>query len=75
MRKEYNVTLPIAGHAYVTVEADIAIASEEDAIDKALFIVESKHLESWEALTRFHQGNVSHCPTPWEAEAELVDDE
>jgi hypothetical protein len=66
--KTWSVTVPIAGHAYITVEAD----TEEEAIDKAIGEVELDNIESWEAVSRFHQGNVCYCPHPWEAEA--VDD-
>jgi hypothetical protein len=66
--KEYEVTLPIAGHAYLTVEAE----SEEAAIEKAMGLVTINEIEDWEALTQFHEGNVCHCPSPWEAEAECV---
>lgn len=69
--KQYEVTLPIAGHAYLTVEAE----SPEKAIEMAL--EEVKEVDSWEALKQFHQGNICHCPRPWKAEAELIpgDDE
>ena len=67
--KEYNVVLPIAGHAYVTVEAE----SSEDAIEKAMEIVTIDNVEEWEALEQFNQGNVCYCPSPWEAEAEPAD--
>ena len=68
--KRYDVTIPIAGHAIITVEA----ASEEDAIQKALESEDLtiKSIESWEALERFHQGNICYCPRPWEAEAALA---
>jgi len=36
-------------------------------------VVGPEHLETWEALGWFHQGNVCYCPPPWEAEAELID--
>ena len=64
-KRTYGVTLPIAGHAFVEVEAE----SEEAAIEAALNTVTSKHLESWEALEQFNEGNVCYCPSPWEAEA------
>jgi hypothetical protein len=48
----------------IEVEAD----SEEAAIDLAIENVTSDHIESWEPLEHFHQGNVCHCPHPWEAE-------
>lgn len=62
----YSVTVPIAGHAIVEVEAD----SEEEAIEKAIGEVTREHLEGWEPLQQFNRGNVCYCPHPWEAEAE-----
>lgn len=69
MSKTWEVTLPIAGTAYITVEAD----SEEQAIEKALGEAELAHLHDWEALEKIVQGNVCYAPT-WEASAECVDD-
>jgi hypothetical protein len=66
--KTWEVTIPIAGHAYVTVEAE----SEDKAIEKALDEASLKDVEGWEALERFNQGNVCYCPQPWEAEATLA---
>jgi hypothetical protein len=62
--KSWSVTLPIAGHAYLTVEAE----TEEEAIEQALNEVTIDHIETWEAVERFNQGNVCYCPLPWEAE-------
>lgn len=69
--KEYYVVLPIAGHAYLTVEAE----SPEDAIDEAMEIVTIDNVEEWTALEQFNQGNVCYCPQPWTAEADPVDDD
>jgi hypothetical protein len=66
--KEWEVKIPIAGHAIVLVEAE----NKEEAISKATSEVELKDIEYWEALKQFNTGNVCHCPTPWEAEAECV---
>jgi len=63
----YNVIIPIAGHAYKSVEAD----SEKEAIELAMSEVTIDDIDEWEALTRFNQGNVCYCPSPWEAKAEL----
>lgn len=63
----YNVTLPIAGHAFVEVEAD----SEEAAIEAALDAVTRDDIEEWEALREFNRGNVCNCPSPWEATAKM----
>lgn len=72
-KRVYAVTVPIAGHAYITVEAD----TEEEALETALGEVTLKHIETWEPVERFHQGNVCYCPHPWEAEVvdETPDDE
>ncbi len=71
--RTFEVTLPIAGHAYVLVEAE----TEAQAIDAALDKVELRHIETWEALKAFNTGNICHCPTPWKASAadETPDDE
>jgi hypothetical protein len=65
-KKMYVVTIPIAGHAVVEVEAE----NEDDAKEEALCKVRAEHLDSWEALTTFNTGNVCHCPSPWDIEAE-----
>jgi hypothetical protein len=69
--KKYAVTIPFAGHLFLEVEAN----DERDAIERAMNEVSSDHIESWEALDSFNAGNVCHCPSPWEAIAELVDDD
>lgn len=68
MAKTYSVCIPIAGHAYIEVEAE----SEAEAIEKALASedLNMSAIEEWEALERFHSGNVCYCPSPWEATAE-----
>lgn len=65
----YNVTIPIAGHALLTVEA----GSEEEAIQKAIDEATLDNVQEWEAIKQFHKGNVCYCPHPWEAEAQLDD--
>lgn len=65
-KRVYGVTLPIAGHAYIEVEAE----SEEEAKSLAFEGVSSKNIEDWEALETFTSGNVCHCPTPWRIEIE-----
>ena len=67
--KSWDVTIPIAGHAYLTIEAD----SEEEAIEKALDTVRLSDIGNWEGLRQFPQ-DICHCPSPWEAEAEQVYD-
>lgn len=66
-KKTYTVTLPIAGHLVIEVEAENA----EAAIQAALVSdqLTSDNIETWEALEQFHQGNVCYCPSPWKAEA------
>lgn len=68
--KTYAVTIPIAGHLHIEVEAN----SEEEAIEKGMDEADLSHIEEWTALQRFNQGNVCYCPSPWEAEAECVDE-
>lgn len=65
---EYLVTIPIAGHAFIDVEAD----SAEEAQEKAFEIVRRDHIEEWEPLTQFNSGNVCYCPSPWEVKVEVV---
>lgn len=69
--KTYEVTLPIAGHAYLTVEAE----TKEEALQKAFEMVTMDNIESWEALEQFNEGNFCYCPTPWEADAECVSED
>lgn len=68
--KTYTVTLPIAGHIVIDVEAE----SEEAAIEAAMCSdkLTLANIESWGALEQFNQGNVCYCPQPWEAEVELA---
>lgn len=70
--KTYSVKIPIAGHAYLEVEA----ANEEEAIDKAFSSeITNEDIESWDTLRQFNKGNVCYCPQPWEAKAEAIGDE
>lgn len=69
MAKTWGVTLPIAGHLYLEIEA----TSDDEAIEKAFDTATLDDLESWEAIRQFQQGNVSYCPRPWEAEAQEFD--
>lgn len=66
--KTYEVTLPIAGIAYITVQAE----SEEDAIAKAMEEVSRDDIEEWEAFERIVSGNVLHAPIN-DAEAVEID--
>ena len=71
--KTYVVTVPMAGHLVIEVEAE----SEEAAIDAAL---ESEdltldRLEDWQAMRQFNTGNICYCPQPWEAHVETVFDD
>jgi hypothetical protein len=68
--KQYEVTIPIAGHVTVTIEA----ASVDDAIRKGFDSVANDSAQvSWDTLRRFHQGAVCYCPKPWCAEAYEVE--
>jgi hypothetical protein len=68
--KSYSVMLPIAGHIIVEVEAENEKAAIEAALNSDQLTVDK--IEDWEALRKFHSGNVCHCPSPWEAEVEEV---
>ena len=69
----YSVLVPIAGHVEVIVEAD----SKEEAHEAALTSddLELKNVVDWESLHRFTRGNVCYCPSPWEIEATLIEDD
>lgn len=68
---EYECTIPIAGHAFVTVDAD----REEEAIQKALESVTMDDIQEWEPMEQFGSVNVLYCPQPWGAEATKVSDD
>lgn len=59
---KYSVTIPVAGHLFIEVEAENAEAARDKAFEEA----GQEHLEDWEALESFNTGNVCHCPSPWE---------
>ena len=63
--KTFEITIPIAGHAFKTVQAE----SKEEAISIAFEEVRRDDIEEWEAVEQFTQGNVCYCPHPWEVEA------
>jgi len=71
MAKTWHVTLPIVGHAFLSVEAE----TEEDAINTAMNNCSFTDIDSWEAIHRFQAGNISFCPRPWEAEADEMPEE
>jgi len=52
--KEYEVKLPVAGYAWVYVEAD----SPAEAVDKALEKVTIDDVEEWGSHRQIIQGNV-----------------
>lgn len=53
--EEYQVTLPIVGKLFITVEAE----SEEDAIRKAFEEkLETDMIEEWEPLKKIVEGNI-----------------
>lgn len=71
--RRYSVALPIAGHIFVEVEADDAKAAVEAALELQF---DTKDIEEWQVMERgYTRGNVCYCPTPWEPEAELLDDD
>lgn len=67
--KTYEVTLPITGIAYLTIEAD----SEDEAIEAAMSAVTVENLETWEAVRDITRGNVCYAMQPWSAEAVEAD--
>lgn len=67
--KTYEVTLPITGIAYVTVEAE----SEDEAIEMAMGQVEQSDIESWEAIRHVTRGNACYAMQPWSAGAVEAD--
>lgn len=66
----YTVIIPMAGHLIVEVEAKDEAEAKEKALDEASI----EHLEGWEALEQFTEGNVCYCPSPWEVEVDKVAD-
>lgn len=54
MSATWEVRVPIAGYAVVSVTAD----SEADAEKKALEVVTLEHIEEWEGLRNIVRGNV-----------------
>ena len=63
----YSVTIPIAGHVTVEVEAADKAEAKEKAFETDLADDNVADL-TWEALDKFNSGNVCHCPSPWEIE-------
>lgn len=68
--KTYEVTLPIAGVAYLTIQAE----SEEEAVSKAMDEVVQTDIEEWSSYRRISSGNVLHVSHN-EAYAEEIADE
>jgi hypothetical protein len=66
--KSFCVTIPIAGHIYVNVEAE----NKEQALSKAYDAIDAGKEDNveWEMLDRFIKGNVCYCPNPWQIEIE-----
>jgi hypothetical protein len=67
-KRHFTVTIPIAGHLIVDVEAETEERAKEEAFNKATL----DDIEDWEALNKFNQGNICYCPSPWEVE--IVDE-
>jgi hypothetical protein len=66
VKREYQLTIPIAGHAYVTVEAE----NEEQALELAMDQITIDNIDTWEPIEKFIGGNVCYCPLPWEVQIE-----
>lgn len=65
--KEFEVTLPVHGIIYMTVEAE----TKEEAIEYALNNYREDDLEEWSAYESLGRGNVNYV-SPTEAEAVLI---
>jgi len=65
--KTYYVTIPIAGHAYVEIEAE----SLEDACNKALELDEWTDIEL-DTVSDFKKDGL---PQPWKIEAEEMEED
>lgn len=65
-KRNWTVTLPIGGHAYVDVVAE----TEKEAIEKAQEAVTVHDIDTWETLPEVNRGNLCLFPTPWSASAE-----
>lgn len=64
--RTYSVTIPVAGHITVAVEAE----NQEEAKKKAFEVeVTADQIDEWTTLESFVSGNVCHCPSPWKIEA------
>ena len=61
MKRTYEVCVPIAGHAYLILEA----GSEEEAIAIAMDEARPEHIEEWVTLNPDKQGNTPPLPRPW----------
>lgn len=67
----WHVTIPVAAHAEIQVEAE----TETKAIERAKALIQLCDLASFEALDYVMLGNVCHFPRPWEASADLLEEE
>lgn len=68
--KRYGVTLPIAGHAYVEVEAD----TKADALALAHASWTDDDINELDSYTHLSTGNVLHV-SPGSADVEELEDE
>jgi hypothetical protein len=67
--KTYSVTIPIAGHVIVEVDAE----DKKSAIEEAFKVrISTKDIDQWVMLKSFNERGFCHCPGPWDAEAEEV---
>lgn len=67
----FEVVIPIAGHAFIQVEAE----TEVEAIRKGFDEITIDHIEDWEPLGKVSEGNVCYFPRPWEVKCEELSDE
>lgn len=65
-KRIYGVTLPIGGHAYVSVVA----SSEEEATKLAKERCAMDDIQSWDIINSVNEGNVCYFPEPWEITVE-----
>lgn len=65
--KTYTVSIPMAGHLILEVEAENAEAAIKAALESDDLTLDK--LENWEAMEKLIEGNIMYCPRPWEAEA------
>mgnify|MGYP005806673437 CR=1 FL=1 len=68
--KKYIVTIPIAGHTWVEIEAK----NEDEAIEMATGSDDLNKNAEWKILTRFVKGNMCCCPSPGRIEVKEIEE-